>query len=43
MFDYTRAAPVPPFSEVSLRRLIRQTHFSLALAQRDGCVVDDDR
>ena len=30
MFDYTRAAPVPPFSEVSMERLIRRTHFSLA-------------
>jgi phospholipase C len=43
MFDYTRAAPVPPLSETTLRRLIRQTHFSLASAQRDDRVVDDDR
>lgn len=43
MFDYTRATPVPPLSEVSLRRLIRETHFGLALAQRDAGPVDDDR
>lgn len=43
MFDYTRAAPVPPLSEVSIRRLIRETRFSLALAQGDDRVVDDDR
>ena len=42
MFDYTRAAPVPPFSEVSMEKLIRRTHFSLAVAQRDGHIVDDD-
>ena len=43
MFDYTRAAPVPPFSEVSMENLIRRTHFNLAVAQRDDHVVDDDR
>jgi phospholipase C len=43
MFDYTRAAPVPPFPEVSLEKLIRSTHFALAVAQRDGRIVDDDR
>jgi phospholipase C len=43
MFDYTRSAPVPPLAPASLRRLIRETHFSLALAQRDGRVVDEDR
>ncbi|HLX26273.1 MAG TPA: alkaline phosphatase family protein [Candidatus Cybelea sp.] len=43
MFDYTRAAPVPPFSEASIRPLIRESHFSLASAQRDDRVVDDDR
>lgn len=43
MFDYTRAAPVPPFSEVSMENLIRRTHFSLAVAQRDGHIVNDDK
>lgn len=43
MFDYTRAAPVPPLAAASLRRLIRETRFSLALAQSDNRVVDDDR
>ncbi len=43
MFDYTRSEPVPPFSEVSMEKLIRRTHFSLAVAQRDDHVVDDDR
>jgi phospholipase C len=43
MFDYTRAAPVPPLSETALRPLIRQTHFSVALAEHDASPVDDDR
>ncbi len=43
MFDYTRAAPVPPFSKVSMEKMIRRTRFSLALAQRDHRIVDDDR
>lgn len=43
MFDYTRAAPVPPFSEVSMHRMIDRTHFRLALAERDARIVDDDR
>ncbi len=43
MFDYTRAAPVPPFSEVSMERMIRRTHFRLAVAERDTHIVDDDR
>jgi phospholipase C len=43
MFDYTRSAPVPGFSEATMRRLIRQTHFSLAFAARDARPVDDDR
>ena len=43
MFDYTRAAPVPPFSEVSMQRMIRLTHFRLALAASDARIVDDDR
>ena len=43
MFDYTRAAPVPSFSEVSMERLIRKTRFNLAVTRRDAHVVDDDR
>jgi phospholipase C len=43
MFDYTRASPVPPLSESSLRQLIRETHFNLTLTQHDDRVVDDDR
>jgi phospholipase C len=43
MFDYTRASPVPPFSEVSIERMIQRTHFRLAVADRDAHVVDDDR
>jgi len=43
MFDYTRAAPVPPFRAVSLERMIRETHFRLALAEHDLRIVDDDR
>jgi phospholipase C len=42
MFDYTRTSPIPAFSEVSMRRLIRQTHFNVAIAQHDRHVVDDD-
>ncbi|HET6274307.1 MAG TPA: alkaline phosphatase family protein [Candidatus Cybelea sp.] len=43
MFDYTRAAPVPPFSELTVEKLIRRTHFQLAVAERDRRIVDDDR
>jgi phospholipase C len=43
MFDYTRSAPVPPFSDVAMRELIRRTRFNLAVADRDTRVVDDDR
>ncbi len=43
LFDYTRAAPVPPFTEVAMRRLIRETRFELARAERDARVVDDDQ
>lgn len=43
MFDYTRAAPVPPLPEAAMRAMIRRTHFNLAIAARDGRVVDDDR
>lgn len=43
MFDYTRAAPVPAFSEMAMRRLIERTHFNLAVADRDTRPVDDDR
>ncbi len=43
MFDYTRAAPVPPFTEASIEKMIRMTHFQLAVAQRDTRPVDDDR
>ncbi len=43
MFDYTRARPVPPVSDGTLRPLIRRTHFALAIADRDTRPVDDDR
>ena len=43
MFDYTRAKPIPSFPELSMRRMIRQTHFKLAVAVHDRHVVDDDR
>jgi phospholipase C len=43
MFDYTRAQAVPPFSEIAIRKLIRSTHFQLAVAERDHRAVDDDR
>jgi phospholipase C len=43
MFDYTRAAPVPSFSEVSMQRLIRRTRFNLGVAEGNDHVVDDDR
>ncbi len=43
MFDYTRPAMVPPFSEVSMQKLIRRTHFNLAVADNDRHIVDDDR
>jgi phospholipase C len=43
MFDFTRSAPVPPFSEVSMQQMIRRTHFRLAAAERDDRIVDDDR
>jgi phospholipase C len=43
MFDYTRSAPVPSFREFAMKRLIRRTHFNLAVADRDTRIVDDDR
>jgi phospholipase C len=43
MFDYTRPAPVPAFSQLSLERLIRHTRFNLAVAERDHRIVDDDQ
>jgi phospholipase C len=43
MFDYTRASPVPAFSELAMQRLIRRTRFNVAVADRDSRVVDDDR
>ncbi len=43
MFDYSRAAPVPSFSEVSMENLIRRTHFNLAVAEGNNHIVDDDR
>lgn len=43
MFDYTRSAPVPAFSDVSIEKMIHLTHFRLAIAERDNRVVDDDR
>jgi phospholipase C len=43
MFDYTRAKPVPPFSEVSIQHMIHLTRFRLAAAEHDRRIVDDDR
>jgi phospholipase C len=43
MFDYTRAKPVPSYSELSMQRLIRRTRFDLAAAESNGHAVDDDR
>lgn len=43
MFDYTRASPVPAYSALSMKRLIRKTHFNLAAADRDNRIVDDDQ
>ncbi len=43
MFDYTRATPIPSFSELSMQQMIRRTHFKLAVADHDRHVVDDDR
>lgn len=43
MFDYTRAAPVPAFSELAMKQLIHRTRFILAVAERDDRIVDDDR
>ena len=43
MFDYTRASAVPAYSELSMKRLIRKTHFNLAAADRDNRIVDNDQ
>jgi phospholipase C len=43
MFDYTRARPIPSFSELSMDGLIQRTHFNLAVAEEDAHVVDDDK
>jgi phospholipase C len=43
MFDYTRTVPVPAFSGLALRQLIRRTHFNLAVADGDTRPVDTDR
>jgi phospholipase C len=43
MFDYTRTTPIPSFSEVSMKNLIRRTRYNLAVADRNDHVVDDDR
>ncbi len=43
MFDFTRTTAVPPFSELSLERLIRPTHFNLTVAEHDNHIVDDGR
>ncbi len=43
LFDYTRAVPVPPLPEAALQRMIRATHFRLALAESNDHAVDDDR
>jgi phospholipase C len=43
MFDFTRAAPVPAISEMAMKGLIHRTRFNLAVANRDGRIVDDDQ
>jgi hypothetical protein len=43
MFDYTRASPVPAYSVLSMKRLIRKTRFNLAAADRDNRIVDNDQ
>lgn len=43
MFDYTRARPVPAYADLAMRQLIRRTHFSLAVADRDTRPVDTDQ
>jgi phospholipase C len=43
MFDFARTAPVPPYSELSMQRLIRRTRFDLAAAESNDHPVDDDR
>ncbi len=43
MFDFTRSAPVPSYSELSMQRLIRRTRFDLAAAESNDHPVDDDR
>jgi phospholipase C len=43
MFDYARPQPVPSFSVLAIRPFIRRTQFNLAVAERNGHVVDDDQ
>ncbi len=43
MFDYTRAAPIPAITKLSMQRMIRGTGLNLAAALRDTHAVDDDQ
>ncbi|HEX4014580.1 MAG TPA: alkaline phosphatase family protein [Candidatus Cybelea sp.] len=43
LFDFTRQAPVPPISRLTVSDLILRTRFNLALADADSRPVDDDR
>lgn len=41
MFDYARAAPVPPIIELAVRNLVHKTQWNLARSLHDDHVVDD--
>ncbi len=43
MFDYTRAAPIPAITKLSMQRMIRRTGLNLAAALHDTHAVDDDQ
>ncbi|HTU80789.1 MAG TPA: alkaline phosphatase family protein [Candidatus Acidoferrales bacterium] len=43
MFDYARAQPIAPFSELAMQRLIRRSDWTLAKSLNDAHPVDDDR
>jgi phospholipase C len=43
MFNYSRAKPIPPISELIVRQMIHATGFNLGAANHDTHVVDDDR
>ena len=43
MFDYARAKPIPPISELAIRAWMHRTDFNLARSLHDTHPVDDDR